>query len=1118
MGCLATHSLRCLAVFFFALVLQSCGGGGGSSVPDKGNSSANQAYTGSRTQALVDESNAEELALGSYRGGQLGGSLGSLSASSTVTSNLNEGSAFELTQALKNSFRQIQPESLLVSSSAAPSSASKTAYAKTLAGQCGGTAKLTGDADETTGKITGTIIFNDYCVDNRELSGSASFSGIYNSNLRIFTSFSQSFSDLSYSGRGAYVKMTGDIAWAVASNLTEATTLDLTLHDLYREQLYWLNNYRFTTTYNSDSISQQVTGRYYDYTYGYVDFATTAPLITYPSNTWPSSGGLNFNGPQNGLISLTFATSTLTIEVDEDGDKSWDWSREENTYPVTPPPTDNQAPVANAGPDQTVAQGALVTLDASASSDPDNDPLSYYWRDESCPNDHCSSFSSGTEIHPAFRPENAGTYVFSLRVYDGRNSSVADQVSVSVQPVIQQSPSLLQEEWRFGLYGTRIANSGLNTIDLDNDGILEIVTDGQLNYENDIWYVVKNTGDGEYQQVWSSLPSSTRISRLIAAKPAGDSVAKVFLALQDGTIEVYNGLTFVKETTTQLGSNIVDMEIADVDNDGQSELILTDGVKTYVYSADTLLEEFTLESYGGNDIAIGNIDTDPAMEIIISFDDYDNQHGYVIDAGTRALEWDYPNGFGEKLAVGDVDGDGLDEIVAMGQWTNITVIDADIKTPSWEIATSETDSLFLADINNDGIQEILYGEYYIHCVDGQTQQELWMIDNPGSSINNIATGDVDQDGDIEVLWGTSYSRSHLYLAKADSGEIEWQSQHLDEPLSAVDVGDVDDDGEDEIVLAAYADSVGNRGVVMQIFNAESHELEWSSLVNPSAYTGANTVKIGDVDDDGETEFVLATARYYGGLIQVYNGKTHTLEAESAVYDNLFTDIEVADVDNDGQTEIITGETSGPYLVVLNGASLTEEWRSVSLADPENYVLDIQIGDTDQDGNPEIIGVVGTSYIHSSSLSKVYAYDGVSHQLDWLVETAAHSAQIADTDLDGSAEILLGNDDGTIDIYSGVDFTFQKTRLLPLFTAISSFRVSDIDRDGTDEWLIGSDGRLSVFSNMADSLLWQSGFLGEDLGEYNHLVAKDIDGDGATEVVFGTDVKLYQFEMQQVNNP
>jgi mono/diheme cytochrome c family protein len=110
--------------------------------------------------------------------------------------------------------------------------------------------------------------------------------------------------------------------------------------------------------------------------------------------------------------------------------------------PVTPPPSGggNQAPVARAGSAQTVTTGSTVTLNGSASTDPEGAALSFAWALQ-VPGGSSASLSSATVSQPTFVADVAGTYTATLTVSDGSLTSSAS-VAITAQAPTPPAPSI----------------------------------------------------------------------------------------------------------------------------------------------------------------------------------------------------------------------------------------------------------------------------------------------------------------------------------------------------------------------------------------------------------------------------------------------------------------------------------------------------------------------------------------------------------------------------------------------------------------------------------------------------------------------------------------------------
>jgi hypothetical protein len=215
------------------------------------------------------------------------------------------------------------------------------------------------------------------------------------------------------------------------------------------------------------------------------------------------------------------------------------------------------------------------------------------------------------------------------------------------------------------------------------------------------------------------------------------------------------------------------------------------------------------------------------------------------------------------------------------------------------------------------------------------------------------------------------------------------------------------------------------------------------------------------------------------------------------------------VDSDGFTEIVVGQArkttgaDGVYLIVFDGATAALEWKSVGLDTYWGGVYDIELSDVDNDNNIEIIASVAGE--------KIYVFDGLTHQLDWLASLPAYALDVSDIDYDGVQEILLGKDNGVVEVYQGTTFSLERSLILGS-GVIYGILVKDLDLNGNMEWLISASNHLTIFRNGTSEELWQSGDLGGSVGYYNQLNVGDIDADSNQEIVLGSAFALYQFEI------
>jgi dipeptidyl aminopeptidase/acylaminoacyl peptidase len=195
----------------------------------------------------------------------------------------------------------------------------------------------------------------------------------------------------------------------------------------------------------------------------------------------------------------------------------------------------NQPPTANAGPDQTVNEGDTVSLDGSASSDPDDDTLTYAWTQTGGTSVTLNDANTAT---PTFTAPDVGangdTLTFELTVNDGNGHAATDAVSIVVEDLASATEFTIE-----GFYAP------VDMEDANGDPIVNIIKSGRS-----VPMKFEVFDQNNVEQTSTDVIQSFKQSKINCGTLQGDPVDAVEITNTAGTSLRYEDGTFLQNWKT----------------------------------------------------------------------------------------------------------------------------------------------------------------------------------------------------------------------------------------------------------------------------------------------------------------------------------------------------------------------------------------------------------------------------------------------------------------------------------------------------------------------------------------------------------------------------------------
>ncbi|MEC8424050.1 MAG: VCBS repeat-containing protein, partial [Myxococcota bacterium] len=276
---------------------------------------------------------------------------------------------------------------------------------------------------------------------------------------------------------------------------------------------------------------------------------------------------------------------------------------------------------------------------------------------------------------------------------------------------------------------------------------------------------------------------------------------------------------------------------------------------------------------------------------------------------------------GSGLAIGDIDADGVPELLTMTYYGHLLALEAD-GSFAWVSSVggmSPYGDPSITDMDGDGLAEVIVGEFILDH-DG-----VLLGTAPSTGGGNFAA-DLDGDGRLEHVSGNAVTEM--------DGTVRWHDTTRSAGWPAVMDWDGDGDG----------DVLNQHDGVLTVYDENGAVLLDATI----AASGRGAPCVGDLDADGEPEVAFTTAT---SVLAVDTDGTVLWTADNEDASSGGTPCTTWDFDGDGDFEVLVADEVS--LRILDGADgtalLVEDRHASGTLDEQPVPVDV-----DRDGNTEIV--------------------------------------------------------------------------------------------------------------------------------------------------------------------